>query len=232
MDFSRRSAQPEVMDTEAIGPAEYARCLRDLEAVNRLTWTHRSTLRWLGRATQALPPDTVIRILDVASGHGDLLRAIHRWVARRGLRVRLEGIDLNPASAVLAQTATPSELAIAYRTGDVFAYAPEPKPDLIVSSQFAHHLTDADVVRFLCWLESNAQRGWFIADLHRHPVPYYGFRVLARLAGWHKVVRTDGTISIGRSFRREEWQRLISEAGTPAEVRWQFPFRICVGRLK
>ncbi len=232
MDLSQRSTQPEVMDTDAIGPAEYARCLSDLEAVNRLTRTHGSTLRWLARVTSALAPDTEIRILDVACGHGDLLRTIRRWAARRGLRVRLEGIDLNPASAVVAQTATPAEMDIAYRTGDVFAYAPDPQPDLIVSSQFTHHLTDAEVVRFLRWLETNARRGWFIADLHRHWLPYYGFRVLARLAGWHAVVRTDGTISIARSFRRDEWQRLLAEAGTPAEVRWQFPFRICVGRLK
>ena len=54
-------------------------------------------------------------------------------------------------------------MAIAWRTGDVFNYAPDPPPDFVVTSQFTHHLGDADVVRFLRWLEAHAGRGWVIA---------------------------------------------------------------------
>ena len=46
MDLSRRSSLPELMDDPALAPADYARCLRDLTAVNRVTFTHRPTLRW------------------------------------------------------------------------------------------------------------------------------------------------------------------------------------------
>ena len=168
----------------------------------------------------------------MACGEGDLLRAIRRWAGRRGLDARLEGIDLNPRSAAAARAATPDGAGIAYRTGDVFDFAPNPNPDFVVSSQFAHHLEDAELVRFLGWLERHAVRGWFIADLHRHALPYWGFRVLARAAGWHRIVRLDGTVSIARSFRRADWARLLAEAGVAAEIRWHFPFRLCVGRLK
>ena len=123
-------------------------------------------------------------------------------------------------------------MAIGWRTGDVFAFEPRPRPDYIVSSQFAHHLADADVVRFLHWLEDHAAGGWFISDLQRNAVSYYGFRVLALVAGWHRVVRTDGTISIARSFRRPEWERLLTEAGIQATVRGRIPFRLSVERLK
>ena len=232
MDLSRRSTAAELMDGADVSDAEYARCLHDLAAVNRVTLTHRPTLRWLARATDGLPHGAAIAILDVACGEGDLLRAIRRWADGRGLAVRLAGIDLNPRSAVAARAATTPGMAISYRTGDVFDYAPDPAPDFVVSSQFTHHLSDADVVRFLHWLERHAMRGWFIADLERHAVPYYGFRVLAWLFGWHRIVRLDGTVSIARSFRPAEWRRLLEEAGLAAEVGWQLPFRICVGRLK
>ena len=230
--LASRSTAAELMDGETISPEEYARCLHDLAAVNRITLTHRPTLRWLDRATRDLPRGAAIAILDVACGEGDLLRAIRRWADRRGLRATLGGIDLNPRSAIAAASATQSGAGITYRTGDVFEYAPDPPPDFIVSSQFTHHLADADVVRFLQWLERHAAHGWFIADLHRHALAHWGFPLLARIAGWHRIVRLDGTVSIARSFRRAEWERLLAAAGIAAEIRWQMPFRFCIGRLK
>jgi SAM-dependent methyltransferase len=232
MDLSRRSTLPEEMDASTTSAADYARCLSDLATLNRVTFTHRPPLRWLARATRDLPPGAGISILDVASGDGDLLRAIHRWAAGRRLKVTLEGIDLNPRAGQVAAAATPPDVPITWRTGDLFVYNPSPPPDFIVNSQFAHHLTDAEVVRFLRWLDRHAARGWFITDLNRHAFAYYGFPWLARVAGWHRIVRQDGQISIGRGFRRPEWERLLADAGIAAEVRSCFPFRHGIGRLK
>jgi 2-polyprenyl-3-methyl-5-hydroxy-6-metoxy-1,4-benzoquinol methylase len=231
-DLSIRSTQPEEMDNESTSPETYARCLRDLSRVNALTFTHRATLNWLGRVTRGLPEGTPVSILDIACGHGDLLRAISRWAKRRGLAVSLQGIDLNPRSALVAAEATPPGMDIRYVTGDVFQYDPEPLPQLIVTSQFTHHLSNDELLRFLKWLEAHAARAWFIADLHRHVLAYYGFPVLARLAGFHRIVRQDGQISIARSFRKTEWMDLLVEAGIPADVRWSLPFRYCVSRVK
>jgi 2-polyprenyl-3-methyl-5-hydroxy-6-metoxy-1,4-benzoquinol methylase len=231
-DLSERSTRGELMDDPGISPADYNRCLADLEQVNRYTLTHRATLQWLDQAVAGLPPETPMTILDVACGHGDLLRAIYLWARERGRPVVLQGLDLNPASAHAARAATPVQMPITYRTGNVFTDVPQPRPDLIVSSQFTHHLSDAEVVTFLHWLERYAQRGWYIADLHRHAIPYYGFRVLATLAGWHRIVRYDGTVSIARSFRRHDWEVLLERAGLHAQIRWHMPFRLCVGRLK
>jgi 2-polyprenyl-3-methyl-5-hydroxy-6-metoxy-1,4-benzoquinol methylase len=232
MDLSRRSTLPELMDDPETSAEDHARCLRDLAAVNRVTLTHRPTLRWLARATRDRPPDRAVSILDVASGEGDLLRAIHRWAGRRRLPVRLEGLDLNPRAAVAAAARTPPGMEIRYRTGDVFDHAPDPPPDLVVTSQFTHHLADADVVRFLRWLEAHAARGWFIADLHRNVFAYWAFGALATVAGWHRIVRHDGMVSVARGFRRADWQRLLAEAGVPGEVSWHLAFRWCVGRLR
>jgi SAM-dependent methyltransferase len=231
-DLPRRSTDLEEMDAETTGAEEYARCLRDLAGVNRITLTHRATLRWLARVVRDLPPGAGISVLDVACGHGDLLRAIRRWADRQSLDLTLEGIDINPRSADVAAASTVPEMAITYSTVDVFAYDPLPSPQFIVGSQFTHHLTHTDVDRFPRWLDQHAERGWFIADLHRHAVAYYGFPLLARGAGWHRIVREDGGISIARSFRRAEWERLLTDAGIAAEIRWIFPFRYSVERLK
>lgn len=232
MDLSVRALLPELMDAEDLDIAVYNRCLSDLAAVNRVTLTHRATLQFLSEATKHLSPGSRISILDVGCGHGDLLRGIAAWAAKRGIDAELTGLDLNPRSAQAAAGATPPDQKINYITGNVFGFSPGRRPDFIVTSQFTHHLTEEDVIRLLHWLDATAQCGWHIADLHRHVIPYYGFRLLTWLFGWHRIVRIDGTISIARSFKRADWERYLAAAGIDAKITWHPLFRFCVSKTK
>jgi 2-polyprenyl-3-methyl-5-hydroxy-6-metoxy-1,4-benzoquinol methylase len=230
MNLATRSTTAERMDTDCADYDDYRRCLRDLSRVNTVTLTHRPTLAWLARETGS----DAFSLLDVACGHGDMLRRIRRWSERNGIAARLEGVDLNPWSARAAREATPETAHITYHTGDVFTFQPDAgRFDFIISSQFAHHLTDEQVAMFIHWMDTHARRGWFIGDLHRHWFPYYGFGLLAWLARWHRFVLSDGRISIARSFVPGDWRPLIrSGVLTEAEVAitWHLPFRLCVAR--
>ena len=53
--------------------------------------TPREGIIWNNLSWEHLPPGATVSVLDVASGEGDLLRAIHRWATRRGLRPSLTG---------------------------------------------------------------------------------------------------------------------------------------------
>lgn len=230
MNFAVRSTAVERMDTDCADYNDYERCLSDLARVNRATLTHQPLLAWLARETVGLQS---FSLLDVACGHGDLLRRVSRWAERRGIAAALHGIDLNPWSLRAARAATPPALAITWHNGDVFAFQPAQRYDFIVSSQFTHHLMDAEIVRFIGWMEAHSARGWYIADLHRHWLSYHGFGVLAWAAGWHRFVRYDGQISIARSFVPADWRRIIGAAALdPAtvRVRWHIPFRLNVSR--
>jgi len=231
MSLAARSTADERMDTDCVDYDDYRRCLRDLARVNTVTLTHRPTLAWLARETAA---QKSFSLLDVACGHGDNLRRIRRWADSNGIAARLDGVDLNPWSTRAAREATPASAQITYHTGDVFTFQPEGGGfDFIVSSQFTHHLDDATVAKFIRWMDIHARRGWFIGDLHRHWFPYYGFGLLAWLARWHHFVRSDGRISIARSFVRDDWRRIVRSAGlTEADVaiNWHVPFRLCVAR--
>ena len=231
MTLALRSTEPEELDGESTDLATYQRCLGELAVVNRMTFTHYPTLRWLAHVTRALPAGSTVTVLDVACGHGDLLRAIATWAKRRGLKVRLSGIDVNPRSTAVAREATPGWMDIDYRPADVFCYAHAGRPDFIVSSQFTHHLTDEEVVEFLTWLDENCGCGWHIVDLHRHALPYYGFPALARMMRWHRIIREDGAISIARSFRRSDWQKYLDRAGLRADISWHL-FRFSVSRTR
>jgi SAM-dependent methyltransferase len=249
-DLSHRAEPaelPEWMD-EPCSYEDFRACLVDLAQCNQLTLAYRPTLDLLERlcrdahvsearngAPESLPGSVAapLHIVDVGSGGGDMLRRIERWARQRGIAVTLTGIDLNPYAARAAREFTSSGSAIEWVTGDAFSYAGP--VDVVLSSLFTHHLSSAEIVSFLRWSEATARRGWFINDLCREPTPYRLFPLLAGAMRWHRFVRHDGPVSFRRSFREADWQRLLAEAGIPAEAtqlqRWT-PARLCVERVR
>ncbi len=231
IDWSQRAHTPELMD----GPCSYEEfraCLHDLARVNIRTLAYAPTLAFLDSLPRRNEP---LRIVDVGSGYGDMLRHIGRWASEREIDVELTGVDLNPYSARAAGEVTAAERGINWITADIFDYKPAGGIDVVLSSLFTHHLRDPEIVRFLQWMEGTARLGWFVNDLHRNRLPYTGFRIWSRLAGWHKFVQSDGPISITRSFIRSDWKRLCAEAGLDlhdVRIRWHIPFRYCVGRKR
>jgi len=226
MTLATRSQAEELMDADDLDAATYADVVGDLASVNTVTLARRPTLDFLARATAGRK---TFRLLDVGFGDGDMLRRIARWAAARGIEAELVGVDLNPRSE---QAARAHGGDIRYVTGDYADLADEPW-DVIVSSLVAHHMTRNQLVAFLRFMERHASAGWFVNDLHRHGFAHWGFPILATLARWHPIVRHDGTLSIARSYRPDEWPPILAEAGiSAATVRRVFPFRLCVERLR
>jgi SAM-dependent methyltransferase len=224
-----RAVAEEQMDAADLPPEEYAAVLADLAQVNALTMAARPTLAFLDRIAR---PGEPLKLLDVGFGHGDMLRRIARWGARRGIACELVGIDLNPRSEAIAREATPPGMAIDWRTGDYATLAGEGW-DAVISSLVAHHMSPGQLTGFLRFMDREARRGWLVNDLHRHRLAHFGFPLLARAMGWHRVVREDGTLSVARSFRPGEWRAILADAGVDgAQVRRWFPFRLCVSKVR
>ncbi len=224
-----RLVAEELMDDTALDAETYHAVLGDLAKVNRVTMAHRPTLSFLQCAVGGRRE---FRLLDVGFGQGDMLRRIANWAHRRGAAAELVGVDLNPRSAVTARAATPRCLSIRYETGDYADLAGQGW-DCVISSLVAHHMSPDELIAFLRFMEREARAGWFANDLHRHTFAWLGYPVLARLMGWHRIVRLDGTTSIARSYRPREWVPLLAEAGIQgARVKREFPFRLCVERLR
>jgi SAM-dependent methyltransferase len=234
-DFRIRAQLVERMD-EPCSRDELRACLRDIARTNRWTLAYRPTLHWL--ETFKIPAAMLarpVRILDVGCGYGDGLRRIEQWARGHNLAVELTGLDMNPDAAAIAAEATPAGSRIEWVSANVFAYTPRRQVDLIVSSLFAHHLDEDEVVQFLKWMDRHAALGWFINDLSRAPVPYHIFRVVAALTGLHHFVRNDGPVSIARAFVAADWERMCTSVGLAPpeiEIRAFKPARLCVARRK
>ncbi len=227
--LAERRQADELMDDPALGAETFHTVLADLAKVNRITLAHRPTLRFLKRAVGDRPS---FSLLDVGFGDGDMLRAVAAWARRRGIAAELTGIDLNPRSLAAAEAKPSPGAPIRYLSGD-YADLAGKGFDCVISSLVAHHMSKAQLVAFLRFMEAEAMTGWFVNDLHRHGFAYTAWPLLASAMGWHPIVRTDGHTSIARSFRPADWHALLAESGIrEASVERWFPFRLCVERLR
>jgi hypothetical protein len=100
------------------------------------------------------------------------------------------------------------------------------QPDIVFSSLFCHHFTDEELVLQLEWMEKNSAIGFFINDLHRHPLAYFSILVLTRLFSRSYLVKNDAPLSVRRGFSRRDWDRLFAAARiTHYQCRWRWAFR-------
>lgn len=223
----------EEMDAIELAPARYAKVLADLSRINALTLAARPTLGFLERVRTRGIGSRPWRILDVGFGAGDMLARIARWGDRRGVALDLAGVDLNPKSAPVAEARLGGGARLV--TGDYRDLAGQGW-DIVMSSLVTHHMTPAQRTEFLRFMEKEAARGWLVNDLHRQRLPFAGYPLLAALAWVDPIVRRDGQLSVGRSFRRGEWAAMLSEALPEAagdcRIFRSFPYRLCVERIR
>jgi SAM-dependent methyltransferase len=232
--FHERSDELEHLDKGDYTPEEYEGCLVELRRVNE----------WLGdaRALRASLVPEIRRaglrrfsLLDVGAGSGELLRVVAREARVRGWRARLVGLELNARSAraILEESSEYAEEIAAVR-GDAF-HLPfaDGAFDYVICSLFTHHFRDAGVVSVLREFRRVARRRLFVIDLHRHALAYFLYTTVGRLFLHNRLIREDGALSIRRSFRARELERLAVEAQLEnVEVRRRFPFRLVLSAGK
>lgn len=214
----------EIMDDPGQSEADFAAALDGLETLNRITFAHPPLLRVLDRVVTEGGLKR-LSVLDVGAGGGDALRAVARWGARRGIALDLWGLDRSPWAE---RHALARGTKAGWITSDLFDLPADRRFDVVTCSLFAHHLEDPALVRFLRWLPRHAVRRWLILDLHRHRIPWAAVWAGTRLMRMHPMVTHDGPVSVMRGFTRDDWTRLLAEAGVPAEIRWVVPFRWAV----
>jgi len=214
----------EIMDDPTQSEADFAAALDGLSTLNRITFAQAPMLRFLDRLVteQGL---TRLSLLDVGAGGGDALRAVAAWGVKRGIAVDLWGLDRSPwAERYALARGVPAR----WITADLFDLPAERRFDVVICGLFAHHLDDATMVRFLRWLPQHATRRWLVLDLHRHWIAWSAVWAGTRLMRMHPMVIHDGPISVNRAFKREELQRLVTQATVAADIRWVLPFRWAV----
>ncbi|HUF05588.1 MAG TPA: methyltransferase domain-containing protein [Aridibacter sp.] len=225
--FEKRSEKLERIDTGDYTPEEYDRFLDDIRKVNRYAGDSRALKNSLIRALRSSSGNS-FRILDVGAGSGELLRQIARYGRKAGKKAELAGIELNERSArsiLLESSGFPEIFAV--RGDAVHLPFPDGTFDFVISSLFAHHLTDRQIICALREMKRVCTREIFLIDLHRHPFALAAYKVFCIAFGISQLVRQDGSLSILRGFKAGELLELANAAGPEeADVERSFPFRL------
>src|SRR5262245_37882612 len=97
LPLRERRRQPEVMDQPGLAEALHHHALRGLERINR--WSGSARILW--RPVRALARQVApapVRLLDVASGAGDVPVRLWHKARRAGLTLHVEGCDRSPCA--------------------------------------------------------------------------------------------------------------------------------------
>lgn len=226
MDFSQRSTKLEWMDDwDCDGPI-LKQTLRELKTINRWLGGNRVTTQGI----KELLDHAGIRecsLVDIGCGGGDMLRVMDDWGKKEGYAIRLEGVDVNPNSIEQAKIQLKDRPSIQLTIQNVMEENfSDQQVDLVTCTLFTHHFTDSELGSLLQILKQKARIGIIINDLHRHPLAYHSIRLLTRLFSRSPMVRHDAPLSVLRSFRGQDWRRLMQGAGINRyRLRWYWVFR-------
>jgi 2-polyprenyl-3-methyl-5-hydroxy-6-metoxy-1,4-benzoquinol methylase len=155
-----------------------------------------------------------VRVLDVATGAGDVPIRLFARASRNGLPVTLSGCDASERAVAFARARAASAAAdVGFFTHDALAGAlPEPA-DVVTCSLFLHHLSRGDAVRLLGRMAEAARRRVIVADLERGVPGWLLAWTAARVFTGSPVVRNDATVSVESAFTAREARELAEEAG-------------------
>lgn len=224
-DFTHRSYAKELLDADDIPFADIAQNMRELDVINHRLGGHRITVKGFKNILErkkAFLKNTV-SVVEIGCGGGDNLRVLQHWAEQKNITLQLCGIDINEACIAYAQKQSKE---IEFICSDYKNVAFDQKPHIVFSSLFCHHFTDDEIVYQLRWMQQNAAAGFFINDLHRHPLAYYSIKAITQLFSRSYLVKNDAPLSVRRGFVRQDWQRLLQQAGiTNHSCRWQWAFR-------
>jgi 2-polyprenyl-3-methyl-5-hydroxy-6-metoxy-1,4-benzoquinol methylase len=173
-----------------------------------------------------------IRLLDVATGGGDLPVRLWKMASRRGLNLEIAGCDRSALAVEYAQDHAHREQAdVSFFQYDAIGQALPGGYNILTSSLFLHHLREDEAVKFLGALMAAGELV-LIDDLSRGVVgwilAYLGIRLLSR----SRVAHVDGPLSVEGAFTCDEARALAHQAGwTNVAVRPRWPCRfLMVGR--
>lgn len=231
--LNQRERLPEVMDDPALAAERHEAALRGMERINR--WSRAVEAIWspLERLARASTGEE-LRVLDVASGAGDVPIGIGRRARRAGLRLRIAGCDRSQRAVEHArENAERIGADVEFFQQDALSDDLPKGYDVVLSSLFLHHLDQPDAVRLLERMSRAAARMVVVNDLVRSRAGYALAWLGTRLLLTSEVNRIDGPLSVRAAFTIDDVQELAEKAGLKGAVierRWPCRFLLTWSR--
>jgi SAM-dependent methyltransferase len=224
--LAHRVRESEDIDDPGLETDRLYGALGGISTINLVSASSWIVWRPIARLARQLGRDR-LRVLDIATGAGDIPRALVRRSQRKGLRLEIHGVDISERALDYARQHSPAGAGLQFSRLDALAEPLPPGYDVIVSSLFLHHLDDEPAVTLLRKMAAATNYLVLVNDLRRG----WGGLVLACLAGRlltrSPVVRVDAVRSVRAAFTLAEARHTAAEAGLEGAVvsrRWPCRF--------
>ena len=226
--LAERDRQPELMDAPGLDSETHRRALDGLRAANAVSRTSHAIWRGIIEAGVVSNNGQPLRILDIATGGGDVLIGVAKLAARQGVAAETHGCDINATAVEYAQSVASQAKLSGTKFFQLNALV-DPLPeeyDVLMSTLFFHHLANDDAKQLLGRMAKAAARCILVDDLCRSRLGYFYAWAGGRLLTRSSIVHTDGPLSVGASFTIPEFRKLTQDAGLRnAQFRRHWPQR-------
>lgn len=219
LDLAVRDRRPELMDDPALAADAHHAALAGLSRANSLSLAHRTLWRPLA-ARMRRDPSRRWRLLDVATGAGDVPLALARRARAAGFDLDVSGCDLSETAIDHAtRRAKAAGLPATFFRRDLLAEGVPPGYDFVTCSLFLHHLDASDAVRLLRSIGESAGVLALVSDLRRTRAGYALAFAVTRLLTRSRIVHVDGPLSVRAAFTIDEARTLATDAGLAPRTR-------------
>lgn len=225
VDTTYRSKETEIMDNLDMSGDLLIKTLDQIAKINKWLGGNRVTVNGVRELLKDSDTNKAITIVDLGCGNGDMLRELANFGRQRGYSFKLIGLDANQTTIEYAKKLSVEFSEISYEKQDVLCSDFQTRRfDIALCTLFLHHFEDKVAVDFLKKTQNQSSIGLVINDLHRHPIAYFLFWVVATIIG-NPMVKTDGLISILRGFKRNEIEAYAKQLNLKSSLIWRWAFR-------
>jgi len=202
-------AEPELMDRPQPVTPELASDLQNLRTLNRYFGSYRLIEHFLRRWIQ---PRSRLRILDLATGSGDIPRLMVDYARNVGADATVHAVDQQPSTLEIARSLSRDYPEIEFFESDVLSFG-DGGYDIVLCSLALHHFDEEAAVQLLRRCRELSCRYVLVSDLRRGLLATVGVYLLTALIFREPMTRIDARLSAERAFSFREFRSLAERAG-------------------
>jgi 2-polyprenyl-3-methyl-5-hydroxy-6-metoxy-1,4-benzoquinol methylase len=209
----KRSFDPAVLEMMDRPQPVSVELERDLGRIRQLNSWFGSYRLILGFMRRWIKPSARMRVVDLATGSGDIPRLITDYARRIGAHLEIDALDRQRATLEVATKLSGSYPEISYREGDIREWNSGGTYDIVLCTLALHHFSDEDAVSLLRRSRELSRRFVLVSDLRRGFLIQAGVYLLTELIFREPMTRFDARLSAQRAFSFSEMRDLAVRAG-------------------
>lgn len=184
--------------------------LENLRTLNRYFGSYRLIRFFLRRWIR---PGDKLRIVDLATGSGDIPRLVIEFAREIGAQVEIDAVDFQESTIQIAQMLSTDFPEIHYYCADIHQFGENESYDILLFSLALHHFSSDNAVRLLHRCCELSRGHVLVTDLCRGWTATIGVALLTTFLFREPMTRNDARVSAARAFSFAELENLANAAG-------------------